>query len=1068
MKGLRVHFSGLKAAVNEELSLVAAQLGMRVCSRVPVVGCGTLDVLVAGARVGPTAEATAKVLNATVMTPADFLAAATIELPPAPAVLVSPADESPPPTTARDPLPRPKSRRLTDDAPRQASRAQRPAGVVTTWTPGVLAVETSFSSRRATSFDAASAQKLILKQATAHVHEFLKERTGGADDLVIMQAAWMDEEQRATTRRFADVLGFDTTFNTNKAHMQLGAIVCVSGDLRPYDACVVLLSGETKMGTRFAHRSVQFLTFDRERGISFVGHVRVLNSDGSWVIVKAHSELAQEQYPWSYGGADSTPVAGKCTVHLVLINMRTDCAGCWADWYVGYRGIRKHLMRLRGVELQATWTLEWAFLRDFVELAERAGLFAASSAAKMREFLSALFGDRHLWSLTWMPARSGGLDQFSNNFVECVFAAWKKAGDLTYALGLADLFCKGREKKDLQWERMRRAMLMEDLKQCNRCRASNASPAEKLLFLRYHWRVAGKFMWHVNMASKYTPVWLADDRIELVPSPTGPASDGNNDDGDSSDDTEADAIDVHDAQMNAHSGEAAAADTGARGGASVETGASTRGSDDNDDDDDGSDDAEVKAIGVHDLPTNGGVGAAAAPDGGGRGGSAPGRSRGGAPDTSASGGGAAAEPDTGAGGAASAPARGGAAPRPGAAAGAGGAPGTRHDRGAAAVADAGPTPSRKRARGKSAPSAKKGPTFRDAARRLQAQITSTEYVRGEALNGLRFNSNNSAAASFDRLWDFYYPPKLRWTTQVRVVGGVIRCAARVLDTGETTPCRWCTEMGGPCWRVICANGGTLAVSDISVRHLRAFALGRLDDLVLPRSRSMMTPATKLRVQMPASFHPQQFPAHPRHANIPALLARGVAVPVDVEEATVMDTDSADHGDNSAPDDTGAEIISREAMQELVRATNTGPLPKMRGPMAAVVEQYYSQLQQVVAKFKAAVSVTLRPEAVQRFHELEAVSSNLASQLESDVMLMERCVVAVARACPTAAAIVGEPVELSRASLVAHFRDLISECIRTDEDSVLEDCLNALQRAANTEDFPNDPRGRQFGSANVRM
>ena len=111
---------------------------------------------------------------------------------------------------------------------------------------------------------------------------------------------------------------------------------------------------------------------------------------------------------------------------------------------------------------------------------------------------------------------------------------------------------------------------------------------------------------------------------------------------------------------------------------------------------------------------------------------------------------------------------------------------------------------------------------------------------------------------------------------------------------------------------------------------------------------------------------------------------------------------------------------------------------------------------------------MRPDAVQRFHELEAVSSNLASQLESDVVLMERCVVAVSRACPTAAAIVGEPVELSGAALVAHFREVVSECIRTGEDGVLEVCLNAQQRVANTEEFPNDPRGRQFGSANVRM
>ena len=779
------------------------------------------------------------------------------------------------------------------------------------------------------------------------------------------------------------------------------------------------------MGARFGHRSLQFLTFDREHGISFVGHVRVLNSDGAWVIVKAHSELAQEQYPWSYG-ADGTPVVSKCTVHLVLINMRTDCAGCWADWYVGYRGIRKHLMRLRGVELKATWTLEWAFLRDFVELAARAGLFKSSSADNMRAFLSALFDERHLWSFAWMSDRSGGLNQFSNNFVECLFAAWKKAGDLTYALSLHDLVCKGREKGDLRAERMRRAMVMEDLKQCNRARASNASPAEKLLFRRYHWRVARKFMWHVNMASKYSPVWLGRDRIELVPAPAGPVcDDDNNDDGggsDGSDDeAEAKAIDVHDIQMDVYVEAAAAPHTGDRGDIAPEP----------------------------DTGALGGGGAAAEHG----------------PDTGSLGGGAAAEASTSARGGAAAETGTGAR---GEAARVGGARSTRMCGDAAAVADAAPRPSQKRARGRWTPSAKRAPNFREAVRRLQAQVTSTQYVPGEPLNGLRFNGNNSTAASFDRLWDFYYPPTLRWTTQVRVVGGIIRCAARVLDNGESTPCRWCTEMGGPCWRVICANGGTLEVTDISVRYMRAFALGKLDDLVLPRSRSMMTPATKLRVPVPATFQPQQFPAHPRHADIPDLLARGGAADGrGVEEATVTETDSA-VGGRRVPDETGAGVMSRQAMQELVQAHTTGALPKMQGPLAAVVEQYYRKLQQVMVDFEAAVVITMRPDAVQRFHELEAVSSNLASQLESDVVLMERCVVAVSRACPTAAAIVGEPVELSRTALVAHFREVVSECIRTGEDGVLEVCLNAQQRVANTEEFPNDPRGRQFGSANVRM
>lgn len=180
---------------------------------------------------------------------------------------------------------------------------------------------------------------------------------------------------------------------------------------------------------------MQFFTYDRKRGVSYVGHNRVIVSDGSCVILKAHSQLAMETFPWSYGAEQMSTVA-KCTVHLVLINMRADCAGCWADWYDdGYRGIREWLMRLRSIEIAAWWDLEWAFLLDFVNDAASAGLFQPSSADSMRAFLSHIHDERHRWSLAWMPGRTGGLNHFSNNFVECIFAMWKRARDLSYGSG---------------------------------------------------------------------------------------------------------------------------------------------------------------------------------------------------------------------------------------------------------------------------------------------------------------------------------------------------------------------------------------------------------------------------------------------------------------------------------------------------------------------------------------------------------------------------------------------------------------------------------------------------------
>ncbi len=103
--------------------------------------------------------------------------------------------------------------------------------------------------------------------------------------------------------------------------MQLGSLSGVTGDLRPYVGCTVLMSGESKLAVRFAHRSLQFFTYDRRRGVSYVGHNRVIMSYGSFVTLKTHSQLAMETSPWSYGTEQMFAVV-KCTVHLVLINMR--------------------------------------------------------------------------------------------------------------------------------------------------------------------------------------------------------------------------------------------------------------------------------------------------------------------------------------------------------------------------------------------------------------------------------------------------------------------------------------------------------------------------------------------------------------------------------------------------------------------------------------------------------------------------------------------------------------------------------------------------------------------------
>ena len=207
--------------------------------------------------------------------------------------------------------------------------------------------------RNARGTDHSSTQRALEADGAAAVLAFLLEHTGAADDLVIVQAAYMNVDQRDTVRRFADVIFFDGSGNTNENHMQLGSLAGVTGNLRPYDGCTVLMSGESKLSVRFAHRSLQFFTSDRKRGVSYVGHNRVIMSDGSFVILKAHSQLAMETFPWSYGAEQRRQHESIFVAHPRRASSVEPCVDAWTNGRA--ESLFKQLRRvhLRYVEARA-------------------------------------------------------------------------------------------------------------------------------------------------------------------------------------------------------------------------------------------------------------------------------------------------------------------------------------------------------------------------------------------------------------------------------------------------------------------------------------------------------------------------------------------------------------------------------------------------------------------------------------------------------------------------------------------------------------------------------------------
>jgi hypothetical protein len=187
-----------------------------------------------------------------------------------------------------------------------------------------------------------------------------------------------------------------------------------------------------------------------------------------------------------------------------------------------------------------------------------------------------------------------------------------------------------------------------------------------------------------------------------------------------------------------------------------------------------------------------------------------------------------------------------------------------------------------------------------------------------------------------------------------------------------------------------------------VRYLRAFALGHLDDIILPRGPGVIMPATKLRVPVPTTFEAQAFrPFLSGPVNIPELLGGGGV-------AEVAETETPWGDDRTQPNvGTGSDshIVSRDAMHAYIR-TDLQKAGRMRAPLLAMTERHYQRLRSVEEEFKASHVAALRPEA-----------SHLASHVQSDAPLMQQCVSRAATACPLAAAVVSPPLELHRHSLV---------------------------------------------------
>ena len=226
----------------------------------------------------------------------------------------------------------------------------------------------------------------------------------------------------------------------------------------------------------------------------------------------------------------------------------------------------------------------------------------------------------------------------------------------------------------------------------------------------------------------------------------------------------------------------------------------------------------------------------------------------------------------------------------------------------------------------------------------------------------------------------------------------------------------------------------------------------------------MMPATKLRVPVTTTFEAQAFRPFPSGPdNIPELLGGGGV-------AEVAETETPWGDDRTQPNvGTGSDsrIVSRDALHAYIRA-DLQKAGRMRAPLLAMTERHYQRLRSVEEEFKASHVAALRPEARERFHDLEAAASHLASHVQSDAPLMQQCVSSAATACPVAAAVVSPPLELHRHSLVKYFAELSMECVRTGEDDQLEQLIKGHQLAANTRAFPGDDQRSQHHSHNVHM
>lgn len=178
-----------------------------------------------------------------------------------------------------------------------------------------------------------------------------------------------------------------------------------------------------------------------------------------------------------------------------------------------FKACRNWLFRLRSMELQTLFEIEYACLLDLVERAHECGLLDDGALRPLKEFLSDVYEERHMWSAAFQN-RYLGMSLYTSNPAESSFRTVKRDKAVSLKCELPDLYRADRELRE-RWRKREFKRAYDQLFKKSNMELGSQAQCIKDAFHVFEPEYAKHFTSEFRKAEKLTRIGVNDNTIEV-------------------------------------------------------------------------------------------------------------------------------------------------------------------------------------------------------------------------------------------------------------------------------------------------------------------------------------------------------------------------------------------------------------------------------------------------------------------------------------------------------------------------------------------------------------------------